>query len=228
MSTVLQPVITKAGLAAVWRADNSGLAVKITHVALGTAGYSPILEQKALRAESARHVIAGGERLGDNQLHLTAIADGDRAFWVREVGFLLEDGTLFAVWSHPSEALAYKPAGTDLLLAYDLSLAALPANSVTIVGNGAGLSLTLAAPLAAQASALIAEQLRNLRQDDRLDAQQEAQRIAGEQLNTLLVRMSAAEQRHTEGREGLLTVATANAASLIALQTLVAKHIHGE
>ncbi|MEE1888498.1 phage tail-collar fiber domain-containing protein [Pseudomonas carassii] len=228
MSTVLQPVITKAGLAAVWRADNSGLAVKITHIALGTAGYSPSTEQKALRTEAARHVIAGGERLGNNQLHLTAIADGAHAFWVREVGFVLEDGTLFAVWSHPSEALAYKPAGTDLLLAYDLSLSALPADSVTIVSNGAGLSLTLAAPLAAQASALIAEQLRNLLQQDRLDSQQQAGGIATAQLQALRACTIEMEQRQVDVHQRLLTVVAANAASLVSLQTLVVKHIHGE
>ncbi|MFK0086495.1 phage tail protein [Pseudomonas sp. NPDC090755] len=227
MSTPLQPVITKAGLAAIWRADNAGLAAEITHVVLGTSGYTPNADQKTLKAQTASYPIAGGERLGNTQIHLTAVADGDRAFWVREVGFLLSDGTLLAVWSHPTEALAYKPAGTDLLLAYDLSLTALPANSVTIVSAGAGLNLTLAGPLAAQASALIAEQWRGLKQQDQLDDHTERHRIEGEQIASLLGRMKAAERRQIEDREGLLSAAVCNASGLIALQTLVVKHIHG-
>lgn len=227
MSTPLQPVTTKAGLAAIWRADKTGLAAEITHIVLGTSGYTPSADQKSLMAQTAKYPISGGERLGNTQIHLTAVADGDRAFWVREIGFLLSDGTLLAVWSHPTEALAYKPAGTDLLLAYDLSLAALPANSVTIVSGAAGLNLTLAAPLAAQASALIAEQLRSMQQQDRLDDHEKRHQIEGEQIANLLERMKAAEQRQADNHDGLLSAAVSNAAAVIALQTLVVQHIHG-
>lgn len=227
MSTPLQPVITKAGLAAIWRGDNAGLAAEITHIVLGTSGYSPNADQKALKSQTARYPISGGERLGNTQIHLTAVADGDRAFWVREVGFLLSDGTLLAVWSHPTEALAYKPAGTDLLLAYDLSLAALPANSVTIVSGAAGLNLTLAGPLAAQASALIAEQLRGLQRQDEITMQAQRQRIAGDSLSNLLSRMQIVEKRQEADRDGLLSVAVSNAAAVIALQSLVVQNIYG-
>lgn len=84
--------------------------------------------------------------MSNTLIHLTTLADGAAEFWVREIGFLLADGTLLAVWSHATEILTYKAAGTDLLLAYDLSLSALPADSVTIVSSAAGLNLTLAAP----------------------------------------------------------------------------------
>ncbi|HWD30939.1 MAG TPA: phage tail protein [Pseudomonas sp.] len=227
MSIPLQPVITKAGLAAIWRADKTGLAAEITHIVLGTSGYTPNAEQKSLIAQTAKYPVSGGERLGNTQIHLTAVADGDRAFWVREIGFLLSDGTLLAVWSHSTEALAYKPAGTDLLLAYDLSLAALPANSVTIVSGAAGLNLTLAAPLAAQASALIAEQLRSMQQQDRLDDHEKRLRIDGEQIANLQVHMKAVEQRQSDDHDGLLSAAVSNAAALIVLQTLVVQQIHG-
>ncbi|MDD2059062.1 phage tail protein [Pseudomonas sp. GD03860] len=227
MSVALQPVITKAGLAAILRADNTGIAAQITHIALGTSAYTPNAEQKSLVAQTAKYPIAGGERLSSTQLHLTAVADGERAFWVREIGFLLSDGTLLAVWSHPTEALAYKSASTDLLLAYDLSLAALPANSVTIISNEAGLSLSLAAPLAAQAASLIAEQLRNLQQQDQVDLQIEKQRIAGEVLSNLLLRVAAVEKRQDTDRDALLGVAVSNAAAVIALQTLVVQNIYG-
>lgn len=218
MSTPLQPVITKVGLAAILRADNTGIAAQITHIALGTSGYTPSNDQKSLVNQVAKFPISGGERLSSTLLHLTALADGAAAYWVREVGFLLSDGTLLAVWSHASEALTYKSANTDLLLAYDLSLAALPANSVTIVSGEAGLSLSLAEPLAAQAASLIAEQLRGLKRVDAADQAGEQLRIAGEQINDLVPRMKAAEERQDADREMFAEVHAAQTASLLAEQ----------
>lgn len=173
MSTPLQPVILEAGLAAVWRATNDGLAAQITHIALGDAGYEPVQSQVGMRSERARYPIADGDRVSPSQIHLTALADGDAEFWVREVGFLLADGTVFAVWSHPTRALAYKAAGVALLLAYDLELTAVPAGSVVVESTGAGLNLALAA---AQVSGM----RRDLRQQDRLEAvERQAGDLAG-------------------------------------------------
>ncbi len=227
MSTPLQPVITKAGLAAILRADNTGIAAQITHIALGTSGYTPSADQKSLVAQTAKYPIAGGERLSSTLLHLTALADGDRAFWVREIGFLLSDGTLLAVWSDSSTPLAYKSADTDLLLAYDLSLAALPADSVTIVSNEAGLSLSLAEPLAALAAAQLREQLRSLQHQDQTNLQAEQQRVAGEYIAHLLSRMKVAEQRQASDYDGLLTAIVANSAALVGLQHQSIKTVLG-
>lgn len=140
MTTPLQPVITTAGLAAIWRADNKGIAAEITHIGLGTTGYTPNKTQTALRTRKGLYPISDGERLSSTLLHLTAIADDTLEYWVREVGFYLADGTLLAVWSDPATALAYKSPTAQLLLAYDLSLSALPADSVTITLTGAGLN----------------------------------------------------------------------------------------
>ncbi|HDS1775885.1 TPA: phage tail protein [Pseudomonas putida] len=227
MSTALQPQITKAGLAAIWNATSTGLSAEISHIGLGSAGYTPSADQKILRTQVVKYPISGGEKLSSTLIHLTAVADDAAAFWVREVGFFLSDGTLLAVWSHPTEALTYKSANTELLLAYDLSLEALPANSVTINSTSAGLNLTLAEPIAAQATAMIAEQLRNLQQGDRLTAQERLQVVAGNRIADLLQRMSAAEQAQTDARDGLLSAAVANAIAIISLQTTVTKHIHG-
>lgn len=227
MSTPLQPMITKAGLAAILRADNTGIAAQITHIALGTSGYMPSADQKSLVAQTAKYPIAGGERLSSTLLHLTALADGDRAFWVREIGFLLSDGTLLAVWSDSSTPLAYKSADTDLLLAYDLSLAALPADSVTIVSNEAGLSLSLAEPLAALAAAQLREQLRSLQHQDQTNLQTEQQRVAGEYIAHLLSRMKVAEQRQASDYDGLLTAIVANSAALVGLQHQSIKTVLG-
>lgn len=223
MSTPLQPVITKAGLAGIWSLSNTGLAAEITHVVLGTAGYTPSNEQTSLRAQVAKYPISGGERLSGTLIHLTALADGNAAFWVREIGFLLADGTLLAVWSHATDILTYKAAGTDLLLAYDLSLSALPADSVTITSSAAGLNLTLAAPLAAMASALLGEQLRNLQQQDQVDSLTKQQKIAsdktGRQLEQLTERLASVERRQTDDHDGLLSMGISTAEAVIGEQT---------
>ena len=223
MSTPLQPLITKAGLAAIWRADNTGVAAEITHIVVGTTGYTPANTQTALRTQVAKYAISDGQRLSDTLIHVTAVADDTKAYWAREIGFLLSDGTLLAVWSHPTEALTYKSANAELLLAYDLSLTALPANSVTITSTGAGLNLTLSAELAALATAQIASQLRGIKYQDTLDDQAKLHQIEGQQIANLMDRMKAAEQRQESDHDGLLTAIAANATGLITLQTLIAK-----
>lgn len=220
MSAGLQPVITKAGLAAILKATTTGLSAEISHIALGGQAYTPSAEQKTLRNEVARFPISSGEKLSSTLLHLTAVAYSTTGYWVKEIGIFLKDGTLLAVWSHPTEPLAYKAANIDLLLAYDLSLAALPADSVTITSTAAGLNLTLAEPLAAMATALIAEQLRGMEVRDRVARQERLQRIADEQIGGLLARVSAAEKSATETRDGLLSLAVANATGLMALQNI--------
>ncbi|HCE1515536.1 TPA: phage tail protein [Vibrio parahaemolyticus] len=140
MSKALIPVITTRGLAAVFNAPNTGLSAEITHIALGDHGRTPSKNEVGLVNERMRIAIADGERIDDHQIHLTGLADGDTEFWVREIGFILKDGTMLAVWSD-TDPLAYKSSEVPLLLAFDLVLAALPANSVNVIGTGANLSL---------------------------------------------------------------------------------------
>lgn len=212
----LQPVITKAGLSAVWRKDKTGLAAEITHVVIGTEGYTPANTQTALRKQVAVYPISDGETLSSTLLHVTAVADGPQAIWVREIGYLLSDGTLFAVWSHPTDVLAYKPAENKLLLAYDLSLTALPPGSVTITSTGAGLNLTLSEELAAMASASIGEMLRGLKQQDVIDKQANLHQLEGAQIASLLDRMKRAEVIHAEDHDAVVEGVAGVAATGIA------------
>ncbi|GAB7529393.1 hypothetical protein PS3A_18020 [Pseudomonas sp. 3A(2025)] len=218
MSTPLQPVITKSGLAAIFTADNTGIAAKIGSVVLGTAGYEPDADQKSLVNQVAEYKISGGERLSSTLLHITALADDDKAYWAREIGFKLTTGQLLAVWSHPTEALTYKAANASILLAYDLSLVALPADSVTIVSNEAGLSLSLAAPLAALASSLLSEQLRGLQHNDQFTELERQQRLVGDlttrRLDDLAERLVVAEQRN----EGLLSMGISAVEAVLSAQ----------
>ncbi|KMN83293.1 hypothetical protein VK98_03490 [Chromobacterium sp. LK11] len=218
MSTPLTPLITAAGLAAIWRASNDGVSAQISHIALGDGAYAPTQSQTALRSEQARYPIAGGKRLGNTQIHLTAIADDAKAFWVREIGFMLADGTLLAVWSDPKAALAYKAADVQLLLAYDLALNALPPDSVTIQSSGADLNLSLASELAAVAAAQISEATRGLERDDRIRAQEDKQQALEPQVAALQSQNRVLEQEHAADKRAGLEVATANAAAIVSLQ----------
>ena len=140
MSATLTPVITSAGLNAVFNAQNNGLDATITEIALGDSAWTPDNTATALQNEK-RRITVSGERIKGSQIHLTGVEDGTSLeYWVREVGFYLADGTLLAIWSNANQALAYKSAGVDLLLAFDLVLSALPANSVTVDGS-AGFNL---------------------------------------------------------------------------------------
>ncbi len=132
----ISPIIASAGLTAVLNATNDGLSARITHVALGDAAWTPDNSATVLQNERQRVTVSNGSRIQPNQIHITAVENGSVEYWIRELGFYLDDGTLLAVWSDPDQPLAYKAAGVDVLLAFDLVLSALPDDSVEVVGTG--------------------------------------------------------------------------------------------
>lgn len=143
MSSIL-PIITDAGLAAAFTAANTGVEAVIAWIALGDQGYTPTRTRTALGNERNRLPAANGQRISATQVRFDAIFSGGAEYWVREVGFFLDDGTLFAVWSDPAAPLAFKSSLLDLVLSLDLSLTAVPPGSVTIlVDNSATGRVTL-------------------------------------------------------------------------------------
>lgn len=150
--TPLVPVIQQAALAAIQRADATGLALKVTHIAIGSAAYAPTQGHTALNAELARYPIAAGQSLSDTILHMEVLADGAIEGWVREVGVICNDNLLLAVWSHPEQVIGYKPANQTLAIAFDFDLSVLPAKSVTIHTTGPQLGLCMAEHLSVQAA----------------------------------------------------------------------------
>jgi len=132
LSSIL-PTITDAGLAAAFTAANTGVEAVIASIALGDQAYTPARTRTALGNERDRLPAANGQRISPTQIRFDAVFSGSTEYWVREVGFFLDDGTLFAVWSDPTKALAFKSSLLDLVLSLDLSLAAVPPGSVTIL-----------------------------------------------------------------------------------------------
>lgn len=144
MSTTLRPVITNAGITAVIDAKNRGVTARITQVAVGDGNgpYTATQDMTALKNEIQRVLVAGGELFGSlqNQLHLTATVQdsGDNVpdvYPIFEIGFFLETGELFAIYASPDEKLAEKIAGTDFVLAFDLTLTGVDAGEVVVDGT---------------------------------------------------------------------------------------------
>ena len=161
--TPLIPKITDAGLHALINAQNDGLEARISHIALGDgagAGYVPTGSETELRRERVRVPVGGGERIAPHELRVEALVDEGPSFWVREAGFMLDDGTLFALWSDPDTPLAYKTAGVPLALAYYLALQGVPPDSVNLSISGPTVNLTVDGPIIALATSIVALQRR--------------------------------------------------------------------
>jgi hypothetical protein len=222
MTTPLIPVVLDTGLQALWLKTKDGLQGRITHIALGDAGYTPNQNLTGLRSERARYPVADGKDQG-KQLHITALADGESSFWVREVAFILESGATLALWSDPDKPLVYKAAGVQLLLAYDLVLSALPPGSVTVQSTGAGLSLAMAEEFAALAAGQISEMHRGLKRDDQLDAIGQRLAIAENRHAYLSEQHNTLASHYAASQTDALTAIAANAAAIVQLQHSFAK-----
>lgn len=144
----ISPVITSAGLGSIWNATQDGFEAKITHVGVGLSGYTPSHEQESLQQEVGRFPVIDGGKVNDNQLYIysqidnegldASLLDENGGFWIKEIGFYLEDGTLFAVHSVGESGVpeAYKSQSTALDINYQLALDAIPSGSVTVVNTG--------------------------------------------------------------------------------------------
>ena len=139
MTVYISPTITDSGLNAIFSASRQGLDGNITQIALGDgggAGYQPDPSADALRNERFRAPVGGGERTGPATITLQALLEDSPAFWVREIGFILEDGTLFALWSDEAKPLLYKTADGTVVVAFTLALSGVPDNSVNVTVAG--------------------------------------------------------------------------------------------
>ena len=146
MSSSITPIITDAGITALIDARNNGLTARITQVAVGDGDngpYSASADMTALKNEIQRVIVSGGELIGtlQNQLHLTATIQDDGVnvpdvYPIYEIGFFLDTGELLAIYASPDEKLAEKVAGTDFLLAFDLTFTGADAGNIVVNGSG--------------------------------------------------------------------------------------------
>ena len=139
MSDALVPVITNAGLAAVANAQGSGLLATIASIGVGTGasgkGYVPSNTATALQGEVLRVPLLSGSRLDPIGFRVEAripSSSTPASYIIQEVGFYLDTGVLFALWSSIAFPLAAKTGLADVDLAFDLLLQQLPVASMAI------------------------------------------------------------------------------------------------
>jgi len=159
----LIPKITDAGLEALLNAHSTGVDAAISHIAFGDANgnrYTPNTYQTTLVRERARVPIGGGEKAGPFEIIVEALLDEGPSFTINEVGFILDDGTLLAVWADPDISLAYKTAGVPLAVSYNLALAGIPSGSLTLNVSGPNVNLSIVGPIAQMSAEIIRLQRR--------------------------------------------------------------------
>jgi hypothetical protein len=144
----LQVYTTDAGLARALAADTQGIKLKIASVGLGDGAYDPAAApgraRTALKHEVVRVPIASSRNnVATRQLDISAIAQGAEEFWVREVGFYDDAGTLVFFWSDATRALGYKSAPSRFLLGLSLVLTEVPIGAIQIIDQGQPLNLAL-------------------------------------------------------------------------------------
>ncbi len=125
-------LITNAGIAASIHAGELGVSYKITHIAIGLEGYLPTLDQTQLKNEVAREALTRGSVPALGQLHFEAVFADEKEFEGKEIGYYLEDGTLFAVDSRGGEILSLKRSNTIITEALELNLAGSSIDNITV------------------------------------------------------------------------------------------------
>ena len=143
MSLTLQFKLTQAGQAAIWNANNTGLALSLTHIQFGSGNRTPSGAETALLNPQQTTPIAAGFSVSPTQIRMSAIFGGNQNYVVREVGIWAGEpatagAKLVGYWSQPSGDLAIKSPGVDFVFSHDMALdAALPAGSLTILADNA-------------------------------------------------------------------------------------------
>ncbi|BBN81953.1 hypothetical protein PA25_19380 [Pseudoalteromonas sp. A25] len=135
MSTY-QPIITQAGLNAAVNAKEKGLSVHLSHIAIGDKGYTPQRSQTKLQNERSRVPTGDATDFKNGQFRVSGKFTSDTSYGVKEVGFFLSDGTLFAVWSHPENVLFYLTPMATVVQGFDLLLSAAPQDAITVTHDG--------------------------------------------------------------------------------------------
>lgn len=125
-------LITTAGLEEVVNAEKSGTApVVLSHIAFGTGKYTPSADRTNLQAEFKRFDAIAGGSIGDNIIHIDLHDNSTEEYTVYEVGVFTESGTLFAVYSQ-STPILQKAATSEVVLAVDITLTDIDAESITV------------------------------------------------------------------------------------------------
>lgn len=131
---LINPILTLAGQAAAFSANNDGIELKITHASFGTGHYDPTGAELALLAPVGSKIpMAGGSRPTPYQLRMVCSWREDvGAVAIGEIGFWSNDILVF-IWSEAAGTIAsYKTDGVTYVLFNDLTFAQVPASSINV------------------------------------------------------------------------------------------------
>lgn len=129
----LKLVITRRGLDAAINAKDKGLKAALKWVSVGDAAYHPNKDQAALRNELDKVEFSEYVDAGETSLQAVAKFSGGGEYAIREIGFWLDDGTLFGIISSPGVTLNYKAKNAHCIQPFTLNLSELPTDSVEVV-----------------------------------------------------------------------------------------------
>ena len=132
---------TEAGLAACLSAKGKGLAAEITHMAFGSASYTPSAQQVALKDMREKIEISDYEML-DGQLRMAGAFTQAISYPIAEIGVFIGD-TLLGVYSQEGKLLGYRSSEIRFVQWFTLATAALPADSFAVKVGESNLNLIL-------------------------------------------------------------------------------------
>jgi len=133
--------ITNAGLNAALSAIGLGNQIQIDRVGIGDGHYEPTGDETDLANETQSLSINLAIISNDTQINVTTTDLSDSAYDVNEIGIFLDDGTLFAIWSDPTQSLTSKEQGIELIIKMTLQLSGVGSDNVTVNIEG-GISNT--------------------------------------------------------------------------------------
>lgn len=107
-----------------------GTGLVIDRIKLGNGGYTPGVGSVALQSEQLS-VLPVSTSVANQKIVIEVMLQGARTFSVREFGLFLADGTMVAVYSHPTVILAQKVAGAQVKLVLVIDIDAAAANAIT-------------------------------------------------------------------------------------------------
>lgn len=139
--------LTDAGLNAALDAQNNGLTLKLSKVAVGTGKYNSSAAQNrtALATQWGEFALAGaGIEPNSKTLRFSAIIKSSVQKDVFEIGLLSDNGVLFAVASTTTAPLFAVSENVDYIGAFGLTITGVPINNVqVVVDTNAALAIAL-------------------------------------------------------------------------------------
>lgn len=127
--------VTDAGRQAALDALNTGLTLRLTHIALGSGTYAPDGTETTLQDELERWPLSGGDvEPNSNTLRFFSSVVSATSFDAFEAGLFDENNVLFAVASR-TNGIPLIPVHANIAFigSYGLKLTNIPANAVSVV-----------------------------------------------------------------------------------------------